>query len=126
MSIHEIPPAVRQLIAEAIDSIAELEGVLLLREQRDRDWSAEEAGARLYVSVAVASHVLSVLAARGFLVERSGRFRYDPQTPDIEEAVGALAATYLANLIGVTHLVHAKPSPSVLQFAKAFRLRRDG
>ncbi|HJQ99260.1 MAG TPA: hypothetical protein VJ826_13185 [Candidatus Polarisedimenticolaceae bacterium] len=126
MSAHDISPAVRQLIAEGIDSIAELEGVLLLREHRDRDWTAEDAGARLYVSVAVASHVLSVLAARGFLAESAGRYRYAPETPDIEEAVSALAVCYPKNLIAVTQLVHAKPAQSVRQFARAFRLRKDG
>ena len=66
MAANRIPEAVRQLIADSIDSIAELEAILLLRRERDRFWSVEEAGRRLYVSEVVAGHVLSVLTERGF------------------------------------------------------------
>jgi hypothetical protein len=122
---QEIPEAVRQLIADLIDSIAELETILLLRGHRDREWTAEEAGARLYVTAADAALLLSELAERGFLAERDQRYRYEPRTPELESSVDALASAYSTNLIGVTQLVHAKPAPGVLQFAKAFRLRKD-
>lgn len=121
----EIPETVRRLILEAIDSVPELEAVLLLRSHADRDWNAEEAGARLYVSVTVAAHVLSILAQRGLLTMTGERYRYAPTTTELDAAVTKLAATYATNLIGVTHLIHSKPSPSVLQFADAFRLRKE-
>jgi hypothetical protein len=123
--IAEIPETVRRFVIANIDSVPELEAVLLLRSHADRDWSAEDAGARLYVSVMMAAHVLGVLTQRGLLSMTGERYRYAPASTELDAAVATLAATYATNLIAVTHLIHSKPSPSVLQFADAFRLRKE-
>ena len=62
----DIPAPVRRLILEAIDSVPELEALLLLRETRDTSWTPEAASARLYVSPTVGAYTLRVLTARGF------------------------------------------------------------
>jgi hypothetical protein len=125
MPLTEVPEHVRRFIVEAIDSVPELEALLLLRSHRDRTWSPEDAGARLYVSLPVATHVLSALAARGLLVTDAGAFRYAPGSADLETVIADLATSYSAHLIAVTRLIHGKPSPSVRQFADAFRLRKE-
>jgi len=125
MPLTEVPEHVRRFIVEAIDSVPELEALLLLRTHRDRTWSPEDAGARLYVSVPVARHVLSSLTARGLLVSDAGAFRYAPSSADLETVIADLSTSYAAHLIAVTRLIHGKPAPSVLQFADAFRLRKE-
>jgi hypothetical protein len=119
-----IPPSVRRLIAEYIDTVPELEALLLVREPGDRTWSAEDAGRRLYVSTPVAAHVLSTLAERGFFVATGDAYCYAPASPELAAAVDELAATYARQVVAVTRLIHGKPSASVRQFADAFRLRR--
>lgn len=64
MADEQIPDAVKRLIVDRIDSIPELEALLLFRDNRERDWSAEEAGRRLYVSTLVAAHILRLLSER--------------------------------------------------------------
>lgn len=125
MTSGEISSSVRRLIAESVDTVSELEAILLLREHRDREWTADDAAKRLYVSLAVSGHILSVLCKRGFLVESEMRFRYAPSTPALDAATAELAAWYSQDLIAVTHLIHAKPAPSVLRFADAFRVRKE-
>ena len=44
MTADPVPDSVRQLIAALIDSIPELEAILLLREYRERTWTSEQAG----------------------------------------------------------------------------------
>ncbi len=124
MNGERVPDAVRRLIADSIDSIAELEAILLLRANADRDWDAEQAGARLYVSATMAAHILGTLAARGFFTVAENRYRYDSSQAELESKVAALAVAYATDLITVTHLVHAKPAGSVRDFARAFRLRK--
>jgi hypothetical protein len=124
MFANEVPDVVRRLIAESIDSIAELEALLLLRDHL-RPWTIEEAGARLYVSFPVATYTLTALAARGFLSQQAQTYRYAPASTELDRAVVSLAEAYTQNLVAVTHLVHGKPAPSVLAFAKAFRLRKE-
>ena len=122
---RDIPDSVRRLVLERIDSVPELEAVLLLLGAAGRTWTGEEAGARLYVSVAVATHVLDRLTARGLVKLTDGRYRYVPASPELDEAVAMLARAYASNLIAVTQLIHGKPGASILQFADAFRLRQE-
>jgi len=124
MTSEPIPEAVRRLIAERIDSVPELEALLLFREGGSREWSADEAGKRLYVSTTVAAHVLNVLTERGFFAAADDRYRYDPESPDLAETIDLLAAAYSRHLVEVTHLVHSKPSRNVRDFANAFRFRK--
>ena len=119
-----IPPAARALIAERIDSVPELEAVLLFRTEARRTWTPEEAGQRLYVSTTVASHVLAELADRGFFAREAEAYRYAPASPELAAAVDELASAYSRHLVAVTNLIHSKPSQSVRDFANAFRLRR--
>lgn len=125
MPLTEVPERVRRFIVDAIDSVPELEALLLLRAQSERSWSPEAAGARLYVSLPVATHVLSALAARGLLVQQGDEFRYAPFNPDLESVIADVATSYSRQLIAVTRLIHGKPAASVLQFADAFRLRKE-
>jgi hypothetical protein len=125
MASTNIPERVRRLILDAIDSVAELEALLLLRETAGRPWTVEAASARLYVSRTVAAYSLSALAHRGLLDESPAGFIYRPSTPAVAEDVTALAFAYAQSLIAVTQLIHGKPGPSVQDFARAFRLRRD-
>lgn len=125
MSSKDIPDSVRQLIAERIDSVPELEALLLLREHRAQGWTPTEAGQRLYISTTVAGHVLSELTKRGFFACDEGIYRYAPSSPELAAIIDQLAAAYSRHLVEVTHMIHAKPSVSVRQFADAFRLRKD-
>ena len=125
MGSVEIPEVARLLIATSIDSVPELEAILLLREHRDHEWTVEETGQRLYVSRTLAAHILDVLARRGFFMENAGAYRYVPATPEIGSAVDVLASAYASNLRDVTFLIHSKPSAAVRQFAEAFRIRKD-
>jgi hypothetical protein len=124
MTDAQIPSLVRQLIAERLDSIPEVEAVLLLRESTPRGWTAEDAGRRLYVSTTVAAHLLEELRDRGFFVAAGDEYAYQPESPALAEAVDALAAAYRRHLVAVTHLIHSKPGRNVRDFAEAFRLRK--
>ena len=125
MPSRNIPPEVRRLILEAIDSVPELEALLLLRDTPAQFWTPDTASSRLYVSRTVAAYTLDVLTQRGFLEETAEGFIYRPVAPEVAQAVDALARTYASALVAVTKLIHGKPGPSVQDFARAFRLRKD-
>jgi hypothetical protein len=122
---EELPADVRLLIAESIDSVPELEAILLLRKDAHRQWTATEAGQRLYVSETVAEYLLGILADRGFFAREGQAYRYAPKTSELDSVVGKLADSYSRALIAVTTAIHSKPSRSVRQFADAFRLRKE-
>ena len=125
MSTFVVPDVVRQLIAESIDSVPELEAILLLREHLDADWTVTEVAHRLYVEDRLAAQVLEKLKDRGFFVARDQGYRYAPARPDLEAAVSELASTYAHRVVAVTDLIHKKPSAGIRDFAEAFRFRKD-
>ena len=122
---HDVSEPARRLVLDAIDSVAELEALLLLRDTAGERWSVEAASARLYVNPAVAAEALNALARRGFLDAGPEGFVYQPLSTDMADDVTALAQAYSSSLIAVTHLIHSKPSSSVQDFARAFRFRKD-
>jgi hypothetical protein len=120
----EISESVRRLIVERIDSVSELEALLLLREDPSRSWTPEEAGQRLYVSTAVAGYILAVLTDRGFFGRQGDGWVYAPSGSELAETVDELATAYTHSLIEITRAIHTKPSASVRDFANAFRMWR--
>ena len=56
-----IPEEIKQFLIENIDSIAELEGVLLLRSNPDGLWSANALAQRLYATQEQIENVLARL-----------------------------------------------------------------
>ncbi len=128
MTDDVIPGDVQQFILQHIDSIAQLEGLLLLRNDRSVEWSARAVADRLYISEPEATAVLTQLASRELVGGRKGkpaRYIYQPKTPDLGEMVDRVADIYAKYLVPVTHLVHSKPKTRIQEFSDAFWLRKD-
>lgn len=123
-----IPDDVARLILERIDSVAQLEALLLLRNNPDTEWSAQSLAARLYISEEQTMTVLLSLRSRGFAVSNPADpslYRYRPSSPDLKGMLDRLADIYAKHLVPVTNLIHSKPKSRIQEFADAFRLRKD-
>ena len=123
MTEDGIPADLRDFIMKSIDSVGELEALLLLRGHSDVTWALPELAKRLYVNEAEATAILGHLVAQGFIIEQSGAIGYDRQGPHVA-IVDRLADTYTRQLIPITNLIHAKPR-RIRAFADAFKLKRD-
>jgi hypothetical protein len=122
-----IPEDVRQFIVDKIDSVAQLEGLLLMSKNPETDWSIEALSQRLYTSHQQTEGVLTHLYSLGFLIVRENTpltFHYQPKSAKLAEMVDRLAEIYSKYLVPVTNLIHAKPETKVQQFADAFKFRK--
>jgi hypothetical protein len=124
-----IPPDVKQFILDRIDSIAQLEALLLLRSTPDTWWDDASLAQRLYVDTEGGQPILNSLTTAGLLLaqetENGQRWRYRPQSGDLREMVDRLAYYYSKHLVPVSNLVHAKPKSRIQEFARAFDLPKD-
>ena len=122
----ELPAEVRELLAHRLESIAQLEVLLLLQRSAPDLWDAERLSAELRIERAWAAAQLPRLLEQGFLA-RSGRdfYRYEPAAPELAKAVESLAACYADRRVRVVAQLYSKPTPGVRGFAEAFVLRRD-
>lgn len=119
----ELSDDIRQFLLRNIDSVAELEALLLMRRETQTLWDARRLAARLYIDPKAANGVLDTLHRRGLLAIDGDEFSYMPVRDELRASVDALAEVYTRLLIPITHLLHSKPRPAVQQFADAFRLR---
>lgn len=123
------PEEVQRFILEAINSVEQLEVLLLLRGAPDRDWTALAVGQAIYTSTAAAVMRLTDLVSGGFVTATPGEkeplYRYAPDRPEKARLVDLVAETYKERRVAVIALIYSKPNDQVRAFADAFRLRKD-
>ncbi len=128
MSTNGLPDIVREFIIEHIDSVEQVEILLLLRQKTGRTWTAESMARELRIAVSSAATRLADLKKLGFVVAVDGapnEYRYAPRTPELDETVRGLAEAYSERRVTVINLIFSKPIDKIRTFADAFRLRRE-
>lgn len=124
----EFPEDLKQFLLGHVSSVAQLEALLLLRSQREREWTADEVSRALATTAEMASEQLAELQARGLLArkgEPNTRYQYWPATPDLDAQVSRLETTYRERRVAVITAIYSQPVDKVRTFADAFRLRKD-
>ena len=125
LSQTSIPDDVTRLVVEHIDSLEQLEVLLLLHASPERDWTAEDVAREMRSSGQSAGKRLASLASAGILSQAGTRFRYAPKSDELDRAVASLARVYPERRFGIIELIFSKPSDTIRTFADAFRIRRD-
>lgn len=127
VTVGEFPDDVRRFILDIINSVEQLETLLLLRGQPDREWSAQAVSQALYTQPEAAAMRLTDLHARGLLTVTEGPerlYRYRPATGDQDRLIGQLADVYRERRVAVISLIYSKPLNQVQAFADAFKFRK--
>ncbi|HUR20424.1 MAG TPA: hypothetical protein VMZ90_06405 [Vicinamibacterales bacterium] len=123
----DIPAAVLQFILKRINTVTELETLLIVSGEESRDWSAEDIATRIYAPAPSAAAVLHALEQARLLSSREGgaRFRFCPANDEERQVVMQTATAYRTHLIPIATLIHRKASAPVQEFARAFSLKKD-
>lgn len=121
-----IPDDVRAFIQAHIDSVEQLEVLLLLRRESTRAWTGDEVARELRINPISTGSRLSNLHQRTLLAEEAGRYRYAPRHPELDRAVSGLARAYAEMRVSVINLIFSKPVDALSTFADAFKLRGGG
>jgi hypothetical protein len=124
MADDSIPPEVRDFILKHIDSVAQLEALLLLYWEKSTDWTAAKLAKRLYIGEPAALSLLARLSADGLATESENRYVFNSKNPDLDKLLDEVANAYSTRLIPITNLIHAKPA-RIREFSDAFRFRKD-
>jgi hypothetical protein len=122
MTDEVVASDLKEFILAHIDSIAQLEALLLLRANPGEPWDAAKAARRLYVGERESHEALARLCAEGLLSEAEDGFRYAGVAGEKAQMVDRLAAVYAAHLIPVTNIIHQKPG-RIREFAEAFKFK---
>lgn len=128
MSEHDLPEDVRALIVELIDSVVQLEVLLLLHSDPDRAWSSDQLARELRIDARAAEQQLAILCSRGLLrcpEQAPQSYQYAPRSPALHQAVGGLQRAYTDRRVTVIGMIYSKPTDALRSFADAFRIRKE-
>jgi hypothetical protein len=123
-----IPEEVKIFLVHHIESIAELEAMMFLREHRDRGWSSASVAERLYSSEEVSAAVLRRLTENGFITADGTLpplFQYKPRDQEMARMLDQLAEVYTKYLVPVTEIVHKKSRRNIEGLAQAFQFKKE-
>jgi hypothetical protein len=129
LAANDLPDEVRRFIVASIASVAQLEVLLLLREDREREWKTEEVSRALYAARGGMADQLNDLVAKGLAyvtLAPDARFRYRPESDsELDAVVARLADTYKERRVSVISLIYSEPVDKARSFADAFRIRKE-
>jgi hypothetical protein len=129
MTDGPVPEDARQFLLKTIDSIAQWEGLLLLRAHPGEAWDALSIAGHLYITEMETVFLMARLAEHQIVAltetPQGLRYTYNPATTELTAAIDRVAQLYKDYLIPVTRIIHSKPRNRVQEFANAFRIRKD-
>lgn len=124
VKMAQLPHTLEQFLRQRIDSVGELEALLLAFRSPGRSWAAPEVASRLYVGENEARSILARLVDHGLLEEIDGKFVFRPRDEALAPQVEELEKFYATHLIAISNLIHSKKSARIQEFADAFTLKR--
>ena len=125
--MNRLPIELRQFIAQHIESLAQLEALLLMRRDRQRQWSPAELSRSLYISDDMCGGMFAELERRGFVARRpdAEAYHYACADAEFDALLGQLATYYQERRVAVITEIYSNPVTKVQTFADAFRLRKQ-
>jgi hypothetical protein len=126
--VSAVSGEVREFVVRNIDSVPQLEALLLLRSTMGQPWQPSSVAERLYIQPRTAADLLRGLHERELIMltdAAAPAYKYGPATGELVRLVEELAIAYGRQLVAVTQLIHSKSSSAVQGFADAFRLRQE-
>ena len=125
MSGNAIPDNLRRFIVVNALTVPDVEALMILRGARDVAWTAAALGERLYVTPARAARIVERLAELGAIAPHGGGHVYRPRTPELDLLFSTLEDYHARHLVEITRLIHASEDRAALDFADAFRIRKE-
>jgi hypothetical protein len=132
LSANYIADDVRRFIHEKINSVEQLEVLLLLRCEPRKEWSAMDVSRHLFTVAASASLRLEDLHTQGLLAlcdakDETGKalYRYEPRDMRADETVAKLDNLYRERKDAVIQLIFSRPPDRIQTFSDAFRIKRE-
>jgi hypothetical protein len=122
----------QRFLFEHVESYEELELVVLLRRERERDWSPEQAAAELRLSASACLMGLEGLEQRGIVARGPlrGTFRYAPCSMELAARLAQLDEYYRSQRLAVVMLMSVNAIErlrvaTLHRFADTLRLRDE-
>lgn len=115
---------VDRFILQEIDTVPQLEALLLLWNSRPRQWRNSDLAAALYVSKETTQEIVAHLERRG-LVTCDGSDGCTYLSSPRDSLIGAVDIIYRRELVRISRMIHSKAPAGIREFANAFRFKKE-
>jgi DNA-binding IclR family transcriptional regulator len=123
--VSGLPEDVHRFLYQNIESVEQLEVLLLLWRAPERGWTSDEVATAVYSHPSSVIRRLAMLLGNGLLREREpGCYQYAPRTAELHDTVPRLDHMYRERRVAVITLIASKPIENVRAFSDAFRIHR--
>lgn len=119
MTDREMSAQLKQFLFEYIDSVELIEVLLLLRNNSEKFFSANEISSELRSNPKSISNRLNRLSSIGLLEQKEDHFRFCPTNDELKEIATELSNEYLLRRHHIFELIFSS-AKNVRQFANAF------
>ena len=113
-----------EVLTDRIDSVAQLDMLLLLSREGQGPMTAPQIAAELGFGADRVAGELDLLAGRKMVVPVGGGYT-GPDRPELRAIVAELAAAYRTHPVAMLAAIYSKPDRRLKNFADAFRLRPE-
>jgi hypothetical protein len=97
------------LLHTSVNSVDQLESLLLLRTYRESSFTAAQLGEKLYTSQPAAELTLAALMASGFVRDNlDGSFSY-AAAPEVDELIDQLEKLYKTRRVTIISTIYNRP-----------------
>jgi hypothetical protein len=123
-----IPESVTRFISVHVRSLEQLEILLLLAAKPEQGWSADAVYDVVRSSRGSVAERLEELRLQGLLTfsnPEHREFRYQPPSPEVAEAVQALAQFYRERPVKIVEMIYSPAAEPLKGFADAFKFKKE-
>lgn len=120
-----LSPEATEVLTDRIDSVAQLDMLLLLSREGQAPMTAPQIAAELGFSADWVTGELALLVGRKLVVPVGNAYT-GPDRPELRAVVAELAAAYRTHPVAMVAAIYSKPDRRLKNFADAFRLRGPG
>jgi DNA-binding MarR family transcriptional regulator len=117
-----------RFLLDHIDSVPELEALLLLWQHRPAYWKISDLVRRLYIDQEQTREILQGLSRKELIVEdelHSGSYRYESKSEQQDQLIACAEELYRREIVRISTLIHSKPPRAIRDFADAFRFKKE-
>ena len=125
MSVTPVPEDIRRFLIQHVQSIAQLEMLLLVSASPDHGWTIKEVYRSLLSNEALVEKTLEDFTKNGLMRKLdTGAYQFAP--PDETKAlVKSLSEIYRNRPAKVVQVIYETPLSEIEEFARAFRIRKE-
>lgn len=124
VSEEGVPEPVLQFVSRHVESLEQLEILLLLHSAPNKIWTVSEIFQRIQSTQISVQHRLLQLQAAGLVASDANGFRFAPANEDLANCVAGLAENYRERRVRIIEAIYAPRKDPAQSFADAFKLRR--